>query len=447
MNIDRAWEIYENMNEILVVSDLDTHEIVYLNKKAKKCFGIEDVSEINGRKCHELLQHSPYPCAICKIPCLESEYYDDWRFVNPVLGNPLLYKDTIVEDGGRRYRMELTIDMNINLYSQQENIKNHLNIEQIINEGLHFSLSAMSPDDSINILIEYIGKSLKCDRMYIFEEDKSCVVRCFSNTYEWCEEGIIPFKDNLQKIPDEDISTWLEQFNRNENIINMDTDELRYSDPKVYQYLKPLEIRSFVASPLVYAGDVIGFFGVDNPPKLYMTNISTLFMIMGHFIVSLLRRRDLFNRLEKLSFYDELTGAGNRHLMSDCMAELRTDESVGIVYCDVTGLKRVNDSQGHEAGDALLVRSCNCLKTVFPEYKLFRLGGDEFLVLCSGISEDELDERVLQIKEAMTRFDVIMAVGIGWNARGDVNMDTLLATADQRMYDAKREYYRKHPVE
>jgi diguanylate cyclase (GGDEF)-like protein len=337
--------------------------------------------------------------------------------------------------------------MNINLYSQQENIKNHLNIEQIINEGLHFSLSAMSPDDSINILIEYIGKSLKCDRMYIFEEDKSCVVRCFSNTYEWCEEGIIPFKDNLQKIPDEDISTWLEQFNRNENIINMDTDELRYSDPKVYQYLKPLEIRSFVASPLVYAGDVIGFFGVDNPPRLYMTNISTLFMIMGHFIVSLLRRRDLFNRLEKLSFYDELTGVGNRHLMADCMAELRADESVGIVYCDVTGLKRVNDTQGHEAGDALLVRSCNCLKTVFPEYKLFRLGGDEFLVICNGISEDELDERALQIKEAMPRFDVVMAVGIVWNARGDVDMDTLLATADQRMYDAKREYYRNHPVE
>jgi diguanylate cyclase (GGDEF)-like protein len=155
----------------------------------------------------------------------------------------------------------------------------------------------------------------------------------------------------------------------------------------------------------------------------------------------------LFNRLEKLSFYDELTGAGNRHLMADCMAELRADESVGIVYCDVTGLKRVNDTQGHEAGDALLVRSCNCLKTVFPEYKLFRLGGDEFLVICNGISEDELDERALQIKEAMPRFDVVMAVGIVWNERGDVDMDTLLATADQRMYDAKREYYRNHPVE
>ncbi len=444
--MENVWDIYEHMNEVVTVSDVETHEVVYMNEKARKKHGISSIDDFKDKKCYEILHKSPYVCTCCKTMGQGCTVNDDWLYVSPDIGKPFLYKDTFLEKSGRRYRLELAVDDIIDRWQQHEEIREHIDIEQIVNDGLRISMSAITPDDSINSLIEYIGNALKCDRIYIFEEERNSVVHCYSNTYEWCREGIIPYKDNLQKIPDSDISVWLDHFMNNENIISADIDELKFSDPVLYQYLKPQEIQSIVVSPLIFGGTITGFFGVDNPPKHYMANISTLFMIMGHFITSQLRRRDLFDKLAKLSFYDELTGAGNRHLMIDYMDALDHSKSIGLVYCDVTGLKRVNDTLGHVAGDALLVRSCKCLRNTFLDYPLFRLGGDEFLILCSGISQEELAIRADQLRASMPDYNVVLAVGTAWNANGIVDMDKLLASADEQMYSSKRQYYKEHPL-
>jgi diguanylate cyclase (GGDEF)-like protein len=438
--MDKIWDLYENMNEIIVVSDMDNYDIVYMNRKARCQHKIESVEDLKEIKCYQLLQNSPYPCVCCNNTNLKCDFYSEWQYVKLPVGEPFMLKDVFTEEDSRRYRMELAIDELAGEF-QHEKIRNHLDIEEIINQGLRLSLSTISPNESIRVLLEYVGKSLMCERIYIFEEKRLDDETFYDNTYEWCEEGVIPQKDNLQNIPDEDVAIWLEHFNRNENVIIADIEELKTSDPDLYRYLKPQDIRSIVVSPLIYSEKIIGFFGVDNPPESFMVNISTLFMIMGHFIVALLRRRDLFERLEKLSFYDELTGVGNRHLMADYVADMEPEKSVGVVYCDVTGLKRINDTQGHAAGDALLVRACRCLKGTFSRFKLFRLGGDEFLVLCSGIGEDELAEKVEQLKQSMSDYDVLMAVGSIWSPNGAADMDGLLAEADERMYEAKRKYY------
>jgi diguanylate cyclase (GGDEF)-like protein len=438
--MDKIWDIYENMNEIMVVSDMETYDIIYMNKKARHKHNVESVEALKGIKCYQLLQDIPYPCAFCDNPDLKCDFYDEWQYIKPAGGEPFMLRDVLTDGNGKRYRMELAVDV-IASESQKIKMRNHLDIEEIINQGLRLSLSTISPNESIRVLLEYVGKSLMCERIYIFEQKRLEDETFFDNTYEWCEEGVIPQKDNLQDIPDEDVAIWLEHFNRNENVITADIEELKISDPALYRYLKPQDIRSIVVSPLIYNEKIIGFFGVDNPPKIFMVNISTLFMIMGHFIVALLRRRDLFERLEKLSFYDELTGVGNRHLMADYVAAMEPKKSVGVVYCDVTGLKRINDTQGHAAGDALLVRACRCLKNTFSGFKLFRLGGDEFLVLCSGIGEGELAEKVEQLKESMSDYEVLMAVGSIWSPSGAADMDELLAEADERMYEAKRKYY------
>jgi diguanylate cyclase (GGDEF)-like protein len=175
-----------------------------------------------------------------------------------------------------------------------------------------------------------------------------------------------------------------------------------------------------------------------------MENISTLLMILGHFIVALLRRRDLHRQLEHRSLYDELTQLGNRHLMDNYIAQLDTSKSIGIVYCDVTGLKEINDTKGHRAGDALLVRASQCLRAVFPGASLFRMGGDEFLVLCSDISQADLLQQVNTLRDIQSDYDVILASGWVWSPNSCEGITTLMAKADDHMYDDKRRYYADH---
>jgi diguanylate cyclase (GGDEF)-like protein len=113
----------------------------------------------------------------------------------------------------------------------------------------------------------------------------------------------------------------------------------------------------------------------------------------------------------------------------------------------VTGLKQVNDVMGHKAGDALLIRACQCIRQTYGDFPLYRIGGDEFLVICSGVTEDELRDREHKLKENMEHHEVVMAVGCAWRPDGRINIDKLLTEADQRMYADKRAYYEKTGID
>ncbi len=345
-------------------------------------------------------------------------------------------KDTIVEEDGRYYRFEIAIDLDAPNLHNEEFASN----EAMINEGLRISLAAPLPEKSIDILLEYLRQSLSSDRVYIFEEMEN---GRFSNTYEWCARDVKPQKGNLQDLPFEIVEIWYQKFRNQKNVIIKDLESIRESDPAMYEVLKPQEIQTLVVSPLMDDKKIIGFYGVDNPPKERMDHISTMLQIMGHFISSLIKRRNLVKHLADLSFHDQLTELGNRRAMHAYIERMNPDESIGILYCDVMGLKRENDQKGHQAGDALLIRAGECLKKEFGDYRLFRIGGDEFLALCAGIKEKELHYRVENLRKRMREAEAVMALGCIWRADGRENMDKLLAEADGRMYEEKRAYYRK----
>lgn len=435
--MEKIWKFYEHMNEIVYASDMDTYELQYMNHKALDSYGYLSLEEVKGRKCYEVLQGRSEPCAICTNNCLQEGYFHEWKYYNPIIEKAYALKDTMLIDGDRRYRLELAIDMNIQ-EQQRKTIRRFSDNEALINEGLRMALAETTPDESLQVLLGYLGRELKSERVYIFEKGKNDT---FDNTYEWCAGGVIPQKENLQAIPYEATAIWHESFYKNQNVIIKDLELIKDTDPAAYEYLAPQEIHSLVVSPLVDNGEIIGFYGVDNPPGQFLDHISTMFWIMGHFIVSLLKRRNLVRRLEYLSYYDQLTGIGNRHALRRCFAAFEQKAVVGVLYCDVMGLKRVNDTEGHQAGDELLLRACECLKNHFDLEELFRIGGDEFLVLCKGQSQEEFLDKIRLVREDMKQNKAMMALGYVWESVDKEGLDHLLTKADEKMYEEKRAYY------
>jgi diguanylate cyclase (GGDEF)-like protein len=431
------------MNEVVCVSDVKNHEIVYMNRFAMDLYGISSSSEYRGKKCYELLQGNSGPCSICSSNKLRPGQFKEWQYFNPILQKEFMVKDTMVVEKGRIFRVEIAIDMNTKNV-QEATIQSYINNETLLNEALRLSLSSTSSEESITILMEYIGKALKCERFYIFEEKNG---EFFDNTYEWCAQGVVPQIDNLHYVSWEDSQIWLNYFNKNQNVVIYNVEDTKDTDPAMYDILYPQDIHSLITSPLFYNNKIIGFFGVDNPPVELMQNISTLFMIMGHFITSLLRRRDLVQRLERLSYYDQLTGFHNRHGMEQFLSGMPKEGSVGVIYGDVTGLKQINDSLGHKSGDALLTRACRCIKDIFPYDAQFRIGGDEFLIICTGISKEELLEKIALLKEELAKHHVVMALGYVWRPKSDGNIEKLLSEADRRMYSDKQDYYKKNNLD
>lgn len=434
----KMWEFFENLNEYVYVSDVNSHELIYMNRKLLEMYGFHSLEEIAGKKCYEVLQNSSEPCAICNNHELSEGYFKEWGYYNPILNKHLVLKDSMIADDRRLCRIEIALDAEVSEW-RSNMLHSYQNMEKLVNEGLRLALQAATPDRTIEVILEYIGKALKAERTYIFEKNEA---GGDDNTYEWVASGITPEKDNLQNVPPEVCANWYRRFRENKKVTIEDLEDIREEDPLQYENLKRQNIRSLVVIPLYDDKKAIGFYGVDNPPKGMLDYTSDMLQIMGHFIVSSLKRRNLVKMLQYMSYSDQLTKVGNRYAMNEHIENIPDGESVGVVFCDVTGLKRINDTEGHKAGDNLIIRACDSLRRVFTGYELFRIGGDEFLTLCPGIQEEELQEKVEALKQDMQENSVVMAVGAVWQKEGKKNIDKLLFESEKLMYKDKSAYYK-----
>lgn len=435
--IEKMWEVYENLNEIVYVSDADTYDLIYMNRKAREIFGNISIDELKKRKCYSLLQGCNSPCEMCTNDRIKVGEFYEWTYYNPVIDTKFALKDTIFIENNRRCRMEIAIDMTTQEH-QKQLIESFVNNEIIINEGIKMALAEETPDKSIMVLLEYLGKAFKGERAYIFEETSPKFV---ANTYEWCANGVSVQIESLENIPEKELEDWYIQFRQNKSVIIENLEDIKEISPDIYNILKPQDIVSLVVCPLVYQKKIIGFYGIDNPPVSNLKYIMTMLNVMASFIVSIINRRELFNKLVNISYYDRLTGAGNRYAMERAISDVDLTKSIGIIYGDVMELKSVNDTQGHLEGDKLLLGSYDHLCRYFDKKDIFRIGGDEFVVICSSITLEDFKQRISSIKNDMEHSNAKIALGQIWKQVCDEKIENLIVQADQLMYEEKRRYY------
>ena len=182
---------------------------------------------------------------------------------------------------------------------QHSSIRSVQNLEAVINEGLRVALLEETPDRSLEVLLEYLGKALNGERTYIFEQNES---GGDDNTYEWAAKGVEPERENLQNVPPEVCASWYRNFSVGKHIIIKSIEDIRETEPLQYENLKRQNIHSLVVVPLYNGEKVIGFYGVDNPPVKSLEYASNMLQTAAYFIVSSLKRRNLVRELQKRSY-------------------------------------------------------------------------------------------------------------------------------------------------
>jgi len=155
----------------------------------------------------------------------------------------------------------------------------------------------------------------------------------------------------------------------------------------------------------------------------------------------------LEDRLKYMSLHDSLTGLHNRAYFEEEMRRLESgrDDSVGIIVCDVDGLKLVNDTLGHENGDLLLMAAAGVIKDSFREGDIVaRIGGDEFAVLLPNSKKKIIENACKRIQEAVAKHNAVnpelpLSISVGFAARSDMStsMSDLFKEADNKMYREK----------
>lgn len=172
-------------------------------------------------------------------------------------------------------------------------------------------------------------------------------------------------------------------------------------------------------------------------------------------------RRHIEAQLQQMARYDQLTGLANRAMLLDLMRgaiarAARTGRVIGLIYMDLDNFKPINDTLGHEAGDAYLKAFANLLKSSVREYDTAaRLGGDEFVILADNLNDKSeglvLVDRILErLQETINidghQFRMAASFGISYYPDDSNDAETLLRHADAAMYQAKKDKEKKYVV-
>lgn len=145
------------------------------------------------------------------------------------------------------------------------------------------------------------------------------------------------------------------------------------------------------------------------------------------------------NIILEVSNTDTMTGLPNRRAYTERLSELSDAGSVGVLFCDLNGLKTVNDTEGHVSGDRYIVGFANLLRQNFEEKEIFRISGDEFVVLKEGITKEKLSEITDSVKRIFTENNNIASIGAAFGT--GQNLTETIAAAEKEMYADKSRYY------
>lgn len=151
------------------------------------------------------------------------------------------------------------------------------------------------------------------------------------------------------------------------------------------------------------------------------------------------------------AYHDQMTRLQNRRAYAEQIERMKKDmpERFCVIIADVNGLKDVNDSLGHDAGDELIIAAADCLTAAFDHTELiYRTGGDEFCIITEGEAEEAqqcIDRLAVLTAEWNGQYIHGISISCGMATNADSSdLDAIVQKADSIMYEHKRAYYQTH---
>ena len=165
--------------------------------------------------------------------------------------------------------------------------------------------------------------------------------------------------------------------------------------------------------------------------------------------------------MKNLAYVDSLTNVKNKHAYEDTIEYIDAKIKAGtaefaVIMCDLNYLKLINDNEGHKAGDEALRKAAMILCKAFPMSTVFRIGGDEFVVIPSVLEYARIDEKLEGLKmmlreQKKTSDDVLKRISISFGCAiydrdKDHSYQEVFERADQIMYEEKKKIHKSDGI-
>ena len=327
---------------------------------------------------------------------------------------------------------------------------------EIATAVLETSLKLLGTQDFKSTMQNEIIKDINalCDAQHccillMNTEKRTCSILCeaFSK-----DSKLLPMETYLDDKFYDIAESWESTIDGSNCIIAKNEQEMeviKERNPIWHESLSLGGAKTIILFPLKAQNELLGYiwainFNADNAMKIKEVLELTTVVLSSHISNYL-----YLNKLKVLSSIDMLTGILNRNEMNNYVDELcQTSDnkhSVVAIMTDLNGLKTTNDQKGHPAGDQLLKNAATALRCAFENDKIFRAGGDEFVVIIKDGIEKEMNRKIEKLRTISKEYEGLY-FAVGSSIKYDLHdVRKALREADAKMYEDKRAFYKsKH---
>ena len=426
-------ELFDKMEFSVVIIDPDTHELLYMNQAQRQELGLLPDAPLTGKTCYKTLAGNNAVCEICYEDKLRPNACFTNIYHNPVTATARLLCHTLVPWNGKPCHFCLCIDLDYYMQRHKTNeqvLFQELSVNDIIRAGMY----ELNPENGLRKMMNRLGGLLRADHVLIAEEIGTSI----HFSYLWETQTTVPFSRKIKPFPREDIQPLYERFIR-EPVFTIDDVE-QFCHESGYAPRLP-NLQRLIFARLRLDDHIYGYLDVVNPAPEQMEKAVPLLRALARFFSILLRNRNLMQRIDRLSKVDPLTGVMNRRGLLDALKDLPSG-MYAFFFGDLNGLKETNDKLGHDAGDRLIQSAASVFVHSCPTNAVFRMGGDEFLMIEAVQDEQEASAINDRLHDRFRVAGISISLGFSMAALPAANIDTVLAEADCHMYKEKVEHHK-----
>ncbi len=265
----------------------------------------------------------------------------------------------------------------------------------------------------MNDVLSTVRDYYDSEYVYYIEKEQGDI----DTIYEWCAENVEWQRDRLKMLPEDQQPKWMKE-------------EITDTTSDTYSVFAQLE--EDTTAILAVCGVHRGGCTLD------------LMRALLPYIPQAISLQKLQKQQEYLSYHDDLTGLLNRNSLVDYFSSVKAEDlkSLGALSVDINGLKNFNKEFGREYGDEVVIRVGEVLAEYFHSGSVYRLTGDEYLVLVENTSYEDFTKQIYAVHTKLDNISLGLAsMGYAWE-KVSIEVDKLVNNAEVMMREEKKKYYK-----
>jgi PAS domain S-box-containing protein len=296
---EKLESILNEMTDVVWSVSIPNYEIIFVTPSVQTLYELSVAEWMEDVTLWEKVIHPEDRSILTKIYAdLEQngEYNVSYRIVTPTgkvkwVRNKAKY---IYDSDRKPIRLDGVVMDRTSHYLAQEVLDQEIKLQEVLIDiaSTYINLEPVEVENTINESLKKMGLFVSADRAYIFDYD--FIEGTTSNTYEWCADGIAAEIENLQDVPIDFLTQWLQSHRRNEAFYVPDVSQLEDDgEGGLRSILEPQGIKSLIAIPMLNGKELIGFVGFDSVKKHheYSDKEKRLLFLFGQMLINIRNRQ------------------------------------------------------------------------------------------------------------------------------------------------------------